>query len=85
MRPVRYVICDVFTDTPLEGNQLAVFTDATDLPEAPDGQFYIRDDDRFEQVMAYYWITEAQGPCRGSASEPGRSRAERRVVSFERR
>ncbi len=39
MRPFRYVICDVFTDTPLQGNQLAVFTDATDLPEAPDGQF----------------------------------------------
>jgi trans-2,3-dihydro-3-hydroxyanthranilate isomerase len=29
----RYVICDVFTDTPLTGNQLAVFTDARDLPE----------------------------------------------------
>lgn len=26
-----YVILDVFTDTPLEGNQLAVFTDASDL------------------------------------------------------
>jgi predicted PhzF superfamily epimerase YddE/YHI9 len=22
----RYVVCDVFTDTPLAGNQLAVFT-----------------------------------------------------------
>jgi trans-2,3-dihydro-3-hydroxyanthranilate isomerase len=30
----RYVVCDVFTDTPLEGNQLAVFTDARELPEA---------------------------------------------------
>jgi trans-2,3-dihydro-3-hydroxyanthranilate isomerase len=30
----RYVLCDVFTDQPLEGNQLAVFTDARDLPEA---------------------------------------------------
>jgi trans-2,3-dihydro-3-hydroxyanthranilate isomerase len=29
----RYVVCDVFTDTPLEGNQLAVFTDARALPE----------------------------------------------------
>src|SRR6266545_2320061 len=29
----RYVICDVFTDRPLAGNQLAVFTDARDLPE----------------------------------------------------
>jgi trans-2,3-dihydro-3-hydroxyanthranilate isomerase len=27
----RYVVVDVFTDTPLTGNQLAVFTDARDL------------------------------------------------------
>ena len=31
MRRFRYVVADVFTDTPLEGNQLAVFTDARDL------------------------------------------------------
>jgi len=30
----RYVVCDVFTDNPLTGNQLAVFTDARELPEA---------------------------------------------------
>jgi trans-2,3-dihydro-3-hydroxyanthranilate isomerase len=30
----RYVVCDVFTDTPLTGNQLAVFTDARELPES---------------------------------------------------
>jgi trans-2,3-dihydro-3-hydroxyanthranilate isomerase len=29
----RYVVCDVFTDTPLTGNQLAVFTDAREIPE----------------------------------------------------
>jgi trans-2,3-dihydro-3-hydroxyanthranilate isomerase len=29
----RYVIADVFTETPLAGNQLAVFTDARELPE----------------------------------------------------
>jgi trans-2,3-dihydro-3-hydroxyanthranilate isomerase len=29
----RYVIADVFTDTPLAGNGLAVFTDARELPE----------------------------------------------------
>jgi trans-2,3-dihydro-3-hydroxyanthranilate isomerase len=29
----RYVIADVFTDTPLAGNQLAVFTDSRDIPE----------------------------------------------------
>jgi trans-2,3-dihydro-3-hydroxyanthranilate isomerase len=29
----RFVIADVFTDIPLEGNQLAVFTDAREIPE----------------------------------------------------
>jgi trans-2,3-dihydro-3-hydroxyanthranilate isomerase len=29
----RYVLVDVFTDRPLEGNALAVFTDARDIPE----------------------------------------------------
>ena len=29
--PIRYVICDVFTDRVLTGNQLAVFTDARAL------------------------------------------------------
>jgi trans-2,3-dihydro-3-hydroxyanthranilate isomerase len=29
----RYVVADVFTDTPLSGNQLAVFTDAREIPE----------------------------------------------------
>jgi trans-2,3-dihydro-3-hydroxyanthranilate isomerase len=33
MASFRYVVCDVFTDTPLTGNQLAVFTDARELPE----------------------------------------------------
>jgi trans-2,3-dihydro-3-hydroxyanthranilate isomerase len=33
MARFRYVIADVFTDTPLQGNQLAVFTDARDIPE----------------------------------------------------
>jgi trans-2,3-dihydro-3-hydroxyanthranilate isomerase len=31
---LRYVVCDVFTDTPLTGNQLAVFTDGRDVDEA---------------------------------------------------
>ena len=30
----RYVVADVFTDTPLAGNQLAVFTDARGLDDA---------------------------------------------------
>ncbi len=33
MPDFRYVIVDVFTDTPLAGNQLAVFTDARAIPE----------------------------------------------------
>jgi trans-2,3-dihydro-3-hydroxyanthranilate isomerase len=34
LREFRYVVCDVFTDRPLAGNPLAVFTDARSLPEA---------------------------------------------------
>lgn len=34
MPSYRYVICDVFTDTPLAGNPLAVFTDARGLTDA---------------------------------------------------
>ena len=33
MRSYRYVVADVFTDTPLAGNQLAVFTDARGLDD----------------------------------------------------
>ena len=33
MPSFRYVVCDVFTDAPLAGNQLAVFTDAREIPE----------------------------------------------------
>jgi len=33
MKTYRYVVADVFTDTPLTGNQLAVFTDARGLDD----------------------------------------------------
>ena len=33
MSSYRFVVADVFTDTPLTGNQLAVFTDAREIPE----------------------------------------------------
>ena len=33
MSRFRYVIADVFTDTPLQGNGVAVFTDAREIPE----------------------------------------------------
>ena len=34
MPEFRYVVCDVFTDRPLEGNPLAVFTDARGIPDS---------------------------------------------------
>ena len=34
MSTLRYVVADVFTDTPLAGNQLAVFTDARGVDDA---------------------------------------------------
>lgn len=34
MATYRYVVADVFTDRPLAGNQLAVFADAREIPEA---------------------------------------------------
>src|SRR5919201_1125525 len=34
MRELRYVVADVFTDTPLTGNQLAVFTDGREVDDA---------------------------------------------------
>jgi trans-2,3-dihydro-3-hydroxyanthranilate isomerase len=34
MPTLRYVVVDVFTEQPLQGNQLAVFTDARDLDES---------------------------------------------------
>ena len=33
MADFRYVVADVFTDTPLAGNQVAVFTDAREIPD----------------------------------------------------
>ena len=33
MGTFRYVVADVFTDVPLAGNQVAVFTDAREIPE----------------------------------------------------
>ena len=33
MGSFRFVVADVFTDVPFAGNQLAVFTDAREIPE----------------------------------------------------
>jgi trans-2,3-dihydro-3-hydroxyanthranilate isomerase len=50
MRVLRYVVVDVFTDTPLTGNQLAVFTDARDL-DSPTMQALAREMNFAETVF----------------------------------
>ena len=50
MRRFRYVVADVFTDQPLTGNALAVFTDARDLSEA-DMQALARETNLSESVF----------------------------------
>jgi hypothetical protein len=45
----------------LIGDWAQVFSETGDAAYSVSNEFrYRRDDDRFEQVMAYYWITEAQ-------------------------
>ncbi|PYE55243.1 M36 family metallopeptidase [Deinococcus yavapaiensis] len=45
----------------LRGDFANVLSETGDPAYAPNGAFsYTRHDDRFEQVMAYFWITEAQ-------------------------
>ena len=48
----RYVVCDVFTDRPLAGNQLAVFTDARGIPET-ELQLLAREMNFSETVFVY--------------------------------
>jgi len=50
MRRFRYVVADVFTDVPLAGNQLAVFTDARDL-DGPTMQALARELNYSESVF----------------------------------
>jgi zinc metalloprotease ZmpB len=45
----------------LSGDWVNVINETGDPAYSPTNQFlYVRSDDRFEQVMAYYWVTEAQ-------------------------
>jgi trans-2,3-dihydro-3-hydroxyanthranilate isomerase len=48
----RYVLVDVFTDTPLAGNALAVFTDAREIPEKS-LQLLARETNLSETVFVY--------------------------------
>ena len=57
----RYVVLDVFTDTPLEGNQLAVFPDAPRWP-APHMQRLARELNLSETVFVF--AAEAGGDAR---------------------
>jgi trans-2,3-dihydro-3-hydroxyanthranilate isomerase len=57
VRRFRYVVADVFTDEPLTGNALAVFTDARDLGEA-DMQALARETNLSESVFALPATTE---------------------------
>lgn len=50
MASYRYVVADVFTDTALQGNQLAVFTDARGL-ERPQMQELAREVNFSETVF----------------------------------
>jgi trans-2,3-dihydro-3-hydroxyanthranilate isomerase len=65
----RYVVCDVFTDVPLTGNQLAVFTDAREIPEAS-LQALARELNYSETVFVY--PPEADGHVRLRLFTPGR-------------
>jgi trans-2,3-dihydro-3-hydroxyanthranilate isomerase len=65
----RYVVVDVFTETPLEGNQLAVFTDAREIPEAS-LQVLAREMNLAETVFVY--PKEADGHVKIRIFTPGR-------------
>lgn len=61
MRTFRYVVADVFTDTPLAGNPVAVFTDAREL-EAEEMQRLAREMNLSESVFVL--PKEADGHAR---------------------
>jgi trans-2,3-dihydro-3-hydroxyanthranilate isomerase len=65
----RYVVADVFTDTPLEGNQVAIFTDAREIPEDR-LQRIAREMNLSETVFVY--TPEAEGHARIRIFTPSR-------------
>jgi trans-2,3-dihydro-3-hydroxyanthranilate isomerase len=66
--PLAYVLLDVFTDTPLQGNQLAVFTDARGVPE-PHMQRLARELNLSESVFVF--APEQGGDARIRIFTPG--------------
>ena len=69
MTAYRYVICDVFSNRPLAGNQLAVFPDAFEIPESR-LQPLAREISFSETVFAY--PPAADGHARIRIFTPGR-------------
>ena len=69
MNGFRYVVADVFTDTPLEGNQVAIFTDAREIPEDR-LQRIAREMNLSETVFVY--TPEAEGHARIRIFTPSR-------------
>lgn len=53
MKTLRYVLCDVFTDRPLTGNALAVFTDARSLTDRATMQAIAREMNLSESVFVF--------------------------------
>jgi trans-2,3-dihydro-3-hydroxyanthranilate isomerase len=68
MRTFRYVVADVFTDTPLAGNPVAVFTDARGL-EDEEMQRLARELNLSETVFVF--LAEAGGHARIRIFTPG--------------
>ena len=68
MRTLRYVVADVFTDTPLAGNPVAVFTDAREL-EAEEMQRLAREMNLSESVFVL--PREGEGHARIRIFTPG--------------
>jgi len=68
VRTLRYVVADVFTDTPLAGNPVAVFTDAREL-EAEEMQRLAREMNLSESVFVL--PREGEGHARIRIFTPG--------------
>ena len=68
MATYRYVVADVFTDRPLAGNQLAVFTDAREIPEEQ-LQPLAREINFSETIYVYKPEGEGHARC-GSSRRP---------------
>src|SRR5918912_698025 len=75
----RYVLCDVFTDTPLQGNQLAVFTDAREIPE--EMLQPLAKEMAFSETVFCYPPTR-RAPARGTASPDAEHREDNAETVF---